>query len=194
MRKVLIIDNYDSFVYNLVRYVEELGSETHIVRNDNITIHDITNNIRPTHIILSPGPCTPNDAGICMDLIKKLGSRIPILGVCLGHQAIATAYGGTVTRSSYPQHGKSSNIKHINSVIFSKIPSPMQVARYHSLIVSAEEIPDNIQVTAWSIEGEIMAIQHKQFPVWGVQFHPESILTPGGKQIIENFLSMNYEV
>ena len=194
MTKVLIIDNYDSFVYNLVRYVEELGSETYIVRNDNITIHNILNNIRPTHIILSPGPRTPNDAGICVDLIKNLGSSIPILGVCLGHQAIATAYGGIVTRSRYPQHGKSSNIKHINSGIFSNIPSPMQVARYHSLIVSAEEIPDNIKVTAWSIEGEIMALQHKKFPVWGVQFHPESILTPSGKQIIENFLSMNYEV
>lgn len=194
MNKVLIIDNYDSFVYNLLRYVEEIGFSTHIARNDKITIYKIINEVKPSHIILSPGPGIPDNAGICVELIQKLGAKIPILGVCLGHQAIARAYGGAIVKAKYPKHGKSSLIKHAGEGAFNNIKSPMNVGRYHSLIVSDKEIPDNIKITAWSDDSEIMALEHKSFSVWGVQFHPESILTPCGKKIIENFLSINNAV
>lgn len=194
MNKVLIIDNYDSFVYNLLRYVEELGFSTHIARNDKITLDEIINEVKPSHIILSPGPGIPDNAGICVELIQKLGAKAPILGVCLGHQAIVRAYGGVVKKAKCPKHGKSSLVKHSGKGAFNNIKSPMKVGRYHSLIVSDKEIPDNIKITAWSNDSEVMALEHKLFPVWGVQFHPESILTPCGKKIIENFLSINNEV
>ena len=191
MSKVLIIDNYDSFVYNLVRYVGELGYETYVKRNDKITTSDIIN-ISPSHIILSPGPGTPEKAGKTIDIIKKFGITTPILGVCLGHQAIAVAYGGLVIKSSFPQHGKSSIIKHNRTGVFQGLKPEIEVGRYHSLIVSSEEIPDNINITAWSSDGEIMALQHDLHPVYGVQFHPESILTPYGKLILKNFLRITY--
>jgi len=184
---ILLIDNYDSFVYNLARYVGELGFERHVVRNDVISLSEIEK-LNPSHIIISPGPCAPDQAGISLDVIKHFGASIPILGVCLGHQAIAQAFGGKVVRAKNPMHGKASDITHDKKILFSQIENPLRVARYHSLIVSDENFPEDLVVTARCEKGEIMALQHRNYPVYGVQFHPESILTTNGHAILKNFL------
>jgi anthranilate synthase/aminodeoxychorismate synthase-like glutamine amidotransferase len=184
---ILLIDNYDSFVYNLARYVDELGYVSLVKRHDAIILTDIEL-LQPSHIIISPGPCSPEQAGISMAVIREFGPRIPILGVCLGHQAIGQVYGGIVTRAQKPMHGKSAMITHHGKNIFSGLVNPLQVGRYHSLIVSDENFPAELEVTARSIEGEIMGLMHKQFPVYGVQFHPESVLTQSGHQLLQNFL------
>ena len=186
---LLIIDNYDSFTYNLVQYFGELGAEMRIFRNDVITVEEIRA-LRPERICISPGPCTPNEAGISCDLIRELGATIPILGVCLGHQAIGQVYGGDVVRADRLMHGKTSPIHHGAAGIFAGMPSPFEATRYHSLIVKPETLPDCLEITAWTEEREIMGLQHKQFPVHGVQFHPESILTQDGKRLLENFLKL----
>lgn len=184
---IILIDNYDSFVFNLSRYVNELGYETKVMRNDGISLDHIQA-LNPSHIIISPGPCSPNEAGISMDVIKTFGSFIPILGVCLGHQAIGQAYGGIIGKARRPMHGKSSYITHQNSVIFNGLSNPLKVARYHSLIVEDMSLPHNLIVTARCEIGEIMGLQHAYYPVFGVQFHPESILTEQGYALLENFL------
>lgn len=184
---ILLIDNYDSFVYNLARYVGELGFLRQVVRNDAITLDEIKK-INPTHIILSPGPCTPDEAGITLDVVKTFASSIPILGVCLGHQAIGQAFGGKVVRAKHPMHGKASSVLHDEKNIFQKISNPMRAARYHSLVVSEENFPLELMITARCENGEIMALRHHQFPVYGVQFHPESVLTEGGYELLGNFL------
>ena len=186
---ILVIDNYDSFVYNLARYVRELDQSVETVRNDALTLQDIRT-IAPEGIILSPGPCSPQDAGICIELVRTFGADIPILGVCLGHQAINEAYGGTTQRSPRPVHGKASNIHHNGEGLFASLPKTINVGRYHSLCVS---LPENslLHITAETTEsGEIMAIQHHTHPVYGVQFHPESVLTPHGKTMMQNFLTL----
>lgn len=186
---ILLIDNYDSFVFNLARYLAELGYDTEVIRNDATTLDEIVK-ISPTHIILSPGPCTPNEAGICLDLIDFFLDKKPILGVCLGHQAIAQACGGRVIKAKYPKHGKAENILHSKQGIFRNIPNPLRVGRYHSLIVDNLSLPSTLVVTAKTKEDEIMAIQHRDFPVFGVQFHPESILTDCGHTLIHDFLNL----
>lgn len=187
---ILLIDNYDSFVFNLARYVGELGHQRVVVRNDKITISEI-DQLRPSHIIISPGPCTPNEAGVSLDTISNLGPRIPILGICLGHQAIGQVYGGIVCEAKNPMHGKFSYIEHNSQEIFKNLPNPLKVARYHSLAVKETDLlTKQAIITARSDDGEIMAIQHLKFPVYGVQFHPESVLTPMGKHLIYNFLNM----
>jgi anthranilate synthase/aminodeoxychorismate synthase-like glutamine amidotransferase len=186
---ILLIDNYDSFVYNLARYVEELGCSSHVVRNDQISLDEI-DHLKPSHIIISPGPCDPDRAGISLGVIQRFGSMIPILGVCLGHQAIGQAYGGKVVRAQSPMHGKSSLVKHEGTGLFDKVRNPLSVARYHSLIVSKENLPSELAVTAISEQNEIMGLQHKQFPVYGIQFHPESIITMQGHDLIHNFLKI----
>lgn len=183
---ILIIDNYDSFVFNLARYIEKLGRKTRIVRNDKITLDEIAS-LKPHAIIISPGPCAPQDSGIIIDAIKTFGETTPILGVCLGHQAIGEAYGGQTVRALKPVHGKSSMIEHDDSPLFHHIENPMQAGRYHSLVTALPENSDLI-VTAQSPEGEIMAMRHKIHPVYGIQFHPESILTPQGSELLRNFL------
>lgn len=185
---ILLIDNYDSFVYNLARYVDELGYQQRVFRNDKITLDKIVA-LQPSHIILSPGPCTPNEAGISMEIIQRLGPKIPILGVCLGHQAIGQVYGATISRAKWPRHGKASCITHDRSSLFHDMKNPQKVARYHSLVISDSSFPHQLlQVTARCEAGEIMAIKHRIYPVAGVQFHPESVLTESGHKYIENFL------
>ena len=186
---LLILDNYDSFTYNLVQYFGELGAEMRIFRNDVITVDEIKA-LNPERICISPGPCTPNEAGISCELIRELGPTTPILGVCLGHQAIGQVYGGDVVRADRLMHGKTSPIHHAGKSIFGGMPSPFEATRYHSLIVKRETLPDCLEITAWTEEDEIMGLMHKQHPVHGVQFHPESILTPEGKHMLENFLNM----
>lgn len=185
---ILLIDNYDSFVFNLARYVGELGFERCVHRNDQVTLLEIEQ-LNPSHIIISPGPCAPDQAGISMDAIKHFGARgVPILGVCLGHQAIGQVYGGQVIRAKRPMHGKASLVNHDESAIFKDIPNPLRVARYHSLIVSDGSLSSELKVTARCDAGEIMALQHKSLPIFGVQFHPESVLTDQGHVILNNFL------
>ncbi|MCC2667028.1 MAG: aminodeoxychorismate/anthranilate synthase component 2 [Gammaproteobacteria bacterium] len=185
---ILFIDNYDSFVYNLARYVGELGFERLVKRNDQISLEEIKI-LSPSHIILSPGPGEPRQAGICMDVVRYFSAYIPILGVCLGHQAIAEVYGGRVTRAKHPMHGKASMITHLEKKLFKNIVNPLQAARYHSLIVSEENFPKELQITARCEKGEIMALEHLTLPVFGVQFHPESVLTQDGHLLLKNFLS-----
>lgn len=185
---ILLIDNYDSFVFNLARYVAELGYEYQVVRNDQITLDEIAAKA-PTHIILSPGPCSPNEAGICLSLITRFLATIPILGVCLGHQAIGQACGGKVVRAATPKHGKSSLVHHDGKGLFQDLPNPFKVARYHSLIVENDSVPACLKVTARTAENEIMAIEHQDYPVFGVQFHPESVLTEHGHAMLERFLN-----
>ncbi len=187
---ILVIDNYDSFVFNLSRYVVELGYETAVYRNDKITIADIKQ-MAPSHIIISPGPCSPNEAGISLEVISTFMESIPILGVCLGHQAIAQACGGKVVRAQYPKHGKSDKVTHDGKGIFSNLPNPLTVARYHSLIVENGSLPYTLRVTATTSNNEIMAIQHQTYPLIGVQFHPESVLTEHGHDMLKIFLDMN---
>jgi anthranilate synthase/aminodeoxychorismate synthase-like glutamine amidotransferase len=186
---LLVIDNYDSFTYNLVQYLGEQGQQVRVVRNDEIAAADIAG-LAPSHIVISPGPCTPNEAGISLELISRLAGKMPILGVCLGHQAIGQAFGGKVVRAPHVMHGKTSPIEHDGSALFAGIASPMQATRYHSLVVEPASLPPSLTVTARTAEGEIMALAHKTLPVWGVQFHPESILTVDGKRLLRNFLEM----
>ena len=173
---VLLIDNYDSFVYNLARYVAELGCRTRVVRNDAISVDEIRAEL-PDAVILSPGPCTPNEAGICVDAVRQLGAHVPILGVCLGHQAIGVACGATVERAREPVHGRTSLVHHTGRGILENLPNPLEAARYHSLVVAEDSLPDELVVTAHTEDGVVMAIEHRTWPVYGVQFHPESILT-----------------
>jgi len=187
---ILLIDNYDSFVYNLARYVVELGHVAMVKRNDAITLEEVVA-LQPSHIILSPGPCTPNESGICLDIIRTLGPKIPILGVCLGHQAIGQVYGGTVVRAQRPMHGKAAKMTHVGTGLFTDIPNACLVGRYHSLVVSPIDFPHAaLAVTAKSAEGEIMALQHRVYPTYGVQFHPESVLTEHGYTLLKRFLSV----
>ncbi|HQZ72384.1 MAG TPA: aminodeoxychorismate/anthranilate synthase component II [Anaerolineae bacterium] len=185
---ILLIDNYDSFVWNLARTVSELGHPRLVRRNDALSLADIAA-LAPSHIILSPGPCTPAEAGICNDVIRRFGPTLPILGVCLGHQCIGATYGGQVVRAGRPMHGKTSDIRHDGRGVFEGLPQPLTVTRYHSLVVARESLPDCLEVTAWSPDGEIMALRHRQHPVVGVQFHPEAVLTVGGHQLLANFLA-----
>ena len=190
---LLMIDNYDSFTYNLVQYFGELGAQVQVHRNDQITVEAVAR-LKPSHIVLSPGPCTPNEAGICLELIEKLAGRFPILGVCLGHQSIGQAFGGKVVRASHIMHGKTSAIHHNGKGVFSQLPSPYTATRYHSLIVEKSAVPDCLEVTAWTRKpdggvDEIMGLKHKTLAVEGVQFHPESILTEHGHALLKNFLT-----
>ena len=184
---LLLIDNYDSLVYNLARYVAELGFERTVVRNDETTLDEIVR-LAPSHIILSPGPCTPREAGISIAVVAELGPRIPILGVCLGHQCIGEAYGGRVVRAARPMHGKTSLVTHGGEGLFRALPCPLRVTHYHSLIVSESGLPADLEVTARTPEGEIMALRHRRHPVAGVQFHPEALLTECGHDLLRNFL------
>ncbi|MEO5815762.1 MAG: aminodeoxychorismate/anthranilate synthase component II [Gemmatimonadaceae bacterium] len=188
---LLVIDNYDSFTYNLVQYLGELGAEVIVHRNDAITIDEI-DAMAPSAMVLSPGPCAPAQAGITVEAIRALGDHIPILGVCLGHQAIGEAYGGRVVRAARAVHGKTSRIAHDGNGLFAGLPSPLEVGRYHSLIVERSSLPPGLQVVATSVDDptEIHALRHETHPVWGVQFHPESVLTPNGKQLLRNFLDI----
>jgi anthranilate synthase/aminodeoxychorismate synthase-like glutamine amidotransferase len=185
---LLLIDNYDSFTYNLAQYFGELGCEIVIKRNDEISLDEIAG-LAPNHICISPGPCTPREAGISKDLILRFGRHIPILGVCLGHQCIAESYGGRIVRASRVMHGKSSMINHNGSPLFSDLTTPFEAGRYHSLVVERSSVPESLEITAESDDGEIMALRHIEFPVQGVQFHPESVLTREGHKILESFLS-----
>ena len=185
---LLVIDNYDSFTYNLVQYLGELGQEVRVVRNDEIAAADIAG-LRPTHIVISPGPCTPNEAGISLDVIRRYAGKIPILGVCLGHQSIGQAFGGKVVRAKRVMHGKTSPIRHQGRGVFAGLPDPFEATRYHSLLVERESLPDCLEITASTDEGEIMGLRHKTYAVEGVQFHPESFLTTVGKDLLKNFLT-----
>ncbi len=186
---LLMIDNYDSFTYNLVQYLGELGQEILVFRNDQVSTDEIEE-MRPERIVISPGPCTPKEAGISVDLIKRFSGKIPILGVCLGHQAIGEAFGGEVVRAGRLMHGKTSMIHHDGKTIFQHLPNPFEATRYHSLIVKRETLPACLEISAETKEGEIMGLRHQEFPVEGVQFHPESILTKAGKDLLKNFLSL----
>ncbi|RXT09027.1 aminodeoxychorismate/anthranilate synthase component II [Ammoniphilus sp. CFH 90114] len=186
---ILMIDNYDSFTYNLVQFLGELGEELQVHRNDKITLEQIEA-LNPDHIVISPGPCSPNEAGISLQVIEKFSGMIPILGVCLGHQSIAQAFGGKVIRSERLMHGKSSPVYHDGKTIFEGIPSPYTATRYHSLIVEKESLPECLEISAWTEEGEIMGLRHKSLLVEGVQFHPESIITDYGKELLRNFIEI----
>ncbi|CAM4517626.1 MAG: aminodeoxychorismate/anthranilate synthase component II [Paenibacillus macerans] len=189
---ILVIDNYDSFTYNLVQYLGELGEEVTVRRNDEIDLAGIEV-LQPDHILISPGPCTPNEAGITLELIERFKGVIPIFGVCLGHQAIGQAFGGKVIRAERLMHGKTSPIYHRGESVFAGLPSPFTATRYHSLIVERESLPDCLEITAETEEGEIMGLRHKEYAVEGVQFHPESIITEHGHQMLRNFLSRKAE-
>lgn len=184
---ILMIDNYDSFTFNLVQYLGELGEELVVKRNDEITISEIEE-LNPQFLMISPGPCSPNEAGISMEAIKHFAGKIPIFGVCLGHQSIAQVFGGDVVRAERLMHGKTSKINHNGETIFKNLENPFTATRYHSLIVKNETLPDCLEVTAWTDENEIMAIRHKTLPIEGVQFHPESIMTSFGKDLLSNFI------
>ncbi len=184
---LLMIDNYDSFTYNLVQYLGELGQEVVVYRNDQITLDDVEQ-LAPTHVVISPGPCTPNEAGISVALVQAFADTLPLLGVCLGHQSIAQAFGGVIVRARRLMHGKTSMIEHLGKGLFKDVPSPFQATRYHSLIVKEDALPECFEVTARADDGEIMAIRHLENPIQGVQFHPESILTQYGHKQLQNFL------
>ena len=184
---LLVIDNYDSFTYNLVQYFGELGAEMKVIRNDELTLDEIEA-LAPDKIVISPGPCTPNEAGVSVGVVERFGGKIPILGVCLGHQSIAQAFGGDVVRADRLMHGKTSMMHHEGASVFQGLPQPFVATRYHSLIVKKETLPDCLEVTAWTEEGEIMGLKHKEHEIHGVQFHPESILTAEGKNLLANFL------
>jgi anthranilate synthase component 2 len=186
---ILVVDNYDSFTYNLVHYLAELGAETHVIRNDDLTVEEAWA-LKPEAILLSPGPCAPDQAGICLPLITTAPDDMPILGVCLGHQAIGQAFGGDVIRAKTLMHGKTSPITHDGRGLFKGLPSPFTATRYHSLAVSRATLPNTLDVTAWTEDGEIMGVQHHERPIHGVQFHPESIATEHGHDLIANFLDL----
>jgi anthranilate synthase/aminodeoxychorismate synthase-like glutamine amidotransferase len=184
-----MIDNYDSFTYNLVHYLGELGEKVLVFRNDKIKLEDV-GKLNPDMVVVSPGPCTPREAGISVDLIKELAGRIPILGVCLGHQSIGYAFGGKIVRAKRLLHGKTSMIYHDGREVYEGLPNPFEAIRYHSLLVEKESLPDELEITAWTDEDEIMGIRHKEYLIEGVQFHPESILTKNGKDLLKNFIKM----
>jgi anthranilate synthase/aminodeoxychorismate synthase-like glutamine amidotransferase len=184
---ILLIDNYDSFVYNLARYVRELGEMPLVRRHDAIDVAEILH-LGPSHIIISPGPCSPTEAGISTEVVREVGARIPILGVCLGHQCIGAAYGSEIVRAGLPMHGKTSRVHHSGQGIFAGLPSPFVATRYHSLVIAPASVPPSLTVTATSEDGEIMAVQHEVHPVYGVQFHPESVLTEHGYRLLDHFL------
>jgi anthranilate synthase component II len=186
---ILLLDNYDSFTYNLAQYLGELGCQVEVHRNDRISVEQIAQR-KPERIVISPGPCTPQEAGISVELIQKLAGKIPILGVCLGHQAIGAAFGGKIIRAPKLFHGKTSQIRHDGSGVFRGLPNPFTATRYHSLIVERKSLPAELQVTAETDDDIIMGMQHRQYPLMGVQFHPESVLTESGKQLLKNFLSL----
>ena len=186
---MLLIDNYDSFTYNLAQYFGELGQEVEVVRNDAIDLAGIKA-LNPERIVVSPGPCTPNEAGISVPLIKEFAGKLPILGVCLGHQSIGVAFGGNVIRAKRVMHGKTSIVTHNRQDFFAEIPTPFTVARYHSLVIDRNTMPKELSITAESDDGEIMGLRHKTLPIWGVQFHPESIITEHGHGLLKNFLSL----
>jgi len=186
---ILVIDNYDSFTYNLVHYLNELGAETEVVRNDQISVADALAQ-RPEAVLLSPGPCTPNEAGICLALLAAAPDDLPILGVCLGHQAIGQVFGGDVVRAKTLMHGKTSQIRHEGKGLFAGLPEGFTATRYHSLSVARDSLPAALEITAWADDGEIMGLQHRTRPVFGVQFHPESIATQGGHDLLGNFLDL----
>lgn len=188
---VFVLDNYDSFTYNLVQYIGELGEKVEVRRNDQVTVEEVEA-MRPDRIVVSPGPCTPHEAGISIDLIKNFAGQVPVLGVCLGHQAIGEAFGGRVVRAPHLMHGKTSPVMHDNKTVFQGLPMPMTATRYHSLIVEEKDLPQELEISAWTIEKDgkrtIMGLRHKRYSVEGVQFHPESVLTDAGKKLVENFL------
>jgi anthranilate synthase/aminodeoxychorismate synthase-like glutamine amidotransferase len=186
---VFVLDNYDSFTFNLVQYMGELGAEMDVHRNDELTVEEVEA-LRPDRILLSPGPCTPQEAGISIDLIRHMAGRVPILGVCLGHQAIGAAFGGRVVRAAKLMHGKTSQVEHDGKTIFAGLASPMTCTRYHSLIVEEQGLPTELEISARTADGTIMGLRHRKFPVEGVQFHPESVLTEDGKRLIQNFLEL----
>jgi anthranilate synthase/aminodeoxychorismate synthase-like glutamine amidotransferase len=190
---VFILDNYDSFTYNLVQYFGELGAQVEVRRNDQLKVADVEA-MQPERIVLSPGPCTPQDAGISIDLIRHFAGKVPILGVCLGHQAIGAAFGGHVIRAPHLMHGKTSRVTHDDKTIFHGLPTPMTATRYHSLIVEEKNLPAELEVSAWTTEKDgsrtIMGLRHRKFAIEGVQFHPESVLTDAGKKLVENFLAV----
>jgi len=186
---ILVIDNYDSFTYNLVQYLGELGAEMRVFRNDEITVEKAVA-LKPERVLVSPGPCTPKEAGISCDIVREFGPRLPLFGVCLGHQSIGDVYGGNIVRADRLMHGKTSPMIHEGESLFKGLPSPFDATRYHSLIIERESLPDCLKITAWTAEGEIMGVQHKEHPVHGVQFHPESILTVEGKKLLQNFLDL----
>lgn len=187
---LLMIDNYDSFTFNIVQYFLQLGEDVQVFRNDQISLEKIAE-LNPQRLVVSPGPCSPEEAGISVPAILQFAGKIPILGVCLGHQSIGAAFGGNVVRSSSLMHGKTSPILHDEKGVFTGLPNPFQATRYHSLIVDRPTLPDCLEVTAWVENGEIMGLRHKTLPVWGVQFHPESILTEGGMELLNNFLKLS---
>ena len=184
---ILVIDNYYSFTYNLVHYLNELGAETLVYRNDALSVEEALG-LKPDGVLLSPGPCTPNEAGICLELIEKAPENLPILGVCLGHQSIGQAFGGEVVRAKATMHGKTSPMRHTGKGVFAGMPQDFTATRYHSLSVARETLPEVLEVTAWTEDGEVMGFQHKSRPIHGVQFHPESIATEGGHHLLANFL------
>lgn len=185
---ILMIDNYDSFTYNLVQYLGEMGQELVVKRNDQVTVKEIEEELKPKFLMISPGPCTPNEAGVSMEVIEYFAGKIPILGVCLGHQSIAQVFGGDVVRADRLMHGKTSEMLHDGKTIFKDVRNPFVATRYHSLIVKRETLPDCFEISSETKEGEIMAIRHKTLPVEGVQFHPESIMTGAGKVLLRNFI------
>jgi anthranilate synthase/aminodeoxychorismate synthase-like glutamine amidotransferase len=185
---LLVIDNYDSFTYNLVQYLGELGAEVEVYRNDRITVAEIRD-LAPSHVVISPGPCTPNEAGISVPVVRELGGEIPLLGVCLGHQSIAQAFGGRIVRAATLMHGKTSLIHHDGRGLFAGLPNPFEATRYHSLVAERASLPECLAVTAHSDDGEIMGLRHRTLAIEGVQFHPESILTAVGKDLLRNFLA-----
>ncbi|MDP2213136.1 aminodeoxychorismate/anthranilate synthase component II [Phenylobacterium sp.] len=186
---ILVVDNYDSFTYNLVHYLNELGAETLVHRNDALSAEEAIA-LKPEGVLLSPGPCTPNEAGICLDLLARAPTDLPILGVCLGHQAIGQAFGGEVIRAASLMHGKTSPMHHTGKGVFAGLPNPFTATRYHSLSVRRETMPDVLEITAWTEDGEVMGVQHVSRPIFGVQFHPESIATEGGHALLANFLDL----
>ena len=184
---LIMIDNYDSFTYNLVQYFGELGQEVQVFRNDEISLEQIAT-LKPDHLVISPGPCTPNEAGVSMSVIKQFAGQIPILGVCLGHQSIGQAFGGKIVHAKQLMHGKTSEIHHKQIGVFAGLPDPFTATRYHSLVIERESLPECLEITAWTDDGEIMGVRHKSLAVEGVQFHPESILTEHGHALLENYL------
>ncbi len=186
---ILLLDNYDSFTYNLAQYLGELGCEVEVHRNDKISVEEIARR-KPEKIVISPGPCTPQEAGISVELIERLAPKFPILGVCLGHQAIGAAFGGRIVRAAKLFHGKTSQIQHDGKTVFRKLPNPFTATRYHSLIVERKSLPRELEISAETKDGTIMGLRHRKFPVEGVQFHPESVLTEAGKQLLKNFVAL----
>jgi len=189
MKNILVIDNYDSFTYNLVQYLRELGEDVVVYRNDKITLAEIEA-LKPQRLVISPGPCTPNEAGISVEVIKYFAGKLPILGVCLGHQSVGQAFGGRIVRAERLMHGKTSPVFHDNRELFDGLPNPFDATRYHSLLVERSSFPACLEITAWTAEEEIMGLRHRDLPIWGMQFHPESILTVTGMDMLRNFIEM----